>query len=435
MKTYTKRPPGYFKLAALAFIGFVASTVFVQGTAFATTAANTLITNQATVNYDDSAGNAQAAINASVNVTVNLLEATPSFTSPPADQSVFSGSPASYPYTITANANGVDTYNLTSTQTAADAGIGATTTVFRNISDTADITDITLGATSVAAGVTITAAGTTAVTVPSDGAADGSLNGLIAGDTVVVNGVQHTVNSITDNASGTSTLVLNGNAGGDNAVTVGMQIGERAQFIFRVTPTTTVDSATVTYEVSARDDASVAAATTDSTVTTVQLAPSVTVTKYVRNVGPCHGTLSDCNPAAGAVTINGEDYWTAGVTGDPGDTLEYVIVVANAANSGTATDVIISDPIPAFTTFVANSLLLDNDTAADGSTAAGWAITPTDAEDDGDEGEYRAANTTVYIYAGSGGDDTDAGAPPYGTGGSLAGGSYTFGAFRVTIDN
>jgi len=429
MKTYNTKPPGLLKLAAMALIGFAATTVFVQGTAFATTAANTTITNTATVNYDDSAGNPQAAIPASVNVIVNLVEATPTL-SAPSDQSVFSGSSVDYTYSITANANGVDTYNLTSTETAADAGITGNVRVFRDSGDTANITTIDLGSTSVAAAVTITAAGTTNVTVPSDSAADASLNGLVAGDTVVVNSVIHTIASITDNATGTSTLELNGN-GVDNAVTVGMQIGQRDTFIFRVAPTTTVDSDTVTNRVDARDDAANAAAAPDTTITTVNIAPSMTVTKYVRNVLNAAGNAG----GAGAQTVNGATYYTSGVTGDPGDTLEYVIVVANAASAGTATDVIISDPIPTFTTYVANSLLLDNDTLADGSSVAGWAITPTDTEDDGDEGEYRVANTTAYIYAGTGGDDTDAGAPPYGTGGSLAGGNYTFGAFRVTIDN
>lgn len=426
MKTYTNRPPGFFKLAALAFIGFVATTVFVQGTAFATTAANTVISNQATVNYDDSAGNPQVAINASVDVTVNLVEATPTL-SAPTDQSVFSGSAANYVYTITANANGVDTYDLSSAQTAADAGISGNVRVFRDILDTTDITDIDLGATSVAAAVTITQAGTTNVTVPSDGSNDGSLNGLTAGMTVVVNGVEHTVASITDNASGTSTLELNGNAGGDNAVTVGMQIGQRAQFVFRVTPTTTVDSDTVTNEVSARDDAAAAAAATDSTVTTVLLAPSLTVRKYVRNITSGDSGAGNCitvNTGLGAGNVQYCDGTVTGVTGDPGNTLEYIIEVANGASAGQATDVIISDPVPTFTTYTGSTMALDPGTGT-------WSAL-NDNDNGGDAGE--TDGTTIYIYAGSGGNDGASGVGN-GTGGSLNGNTTTRGAFRVTIDN
>lgn len=425
MKTNRHSPPGIFKLSAAAAMGFAATMVFVQGVAFATTAANTTISNTATVNYDDSNGTAQGAINASVDVTVNLVEATPTLNAP-GDQSVSSTSSVDYSYIITSNANGVDTYDLTSTETAADAGITGNARVFRDSGDTANITSIDLGATSVDTGVTITAAGTTNVLVPSDGAADASLNGLVAGDTVVVNGAVHTVASITDNASGTSTLELNGN-GADNAVTVGMQIGERGSFIFRVTPTTTVDSDTVTNQVDAQDDAAAQAAAQDSTITTVLLVPSLTVTKYVRN------TTSDDSGAGVCITVDtglGEgnvqycDGSVTAVTGDPGDTLEYIIEVANAASAAQATDVVISDPVPAYTTYTAGSMQLDPGTGVWGAL--------TDNADDGDGGETDSA--TIYIYAGSGGDDTAAGVGS-GAGGSVNGGATTLGAFRVTIDN
>ena len=430
MKTYNTKPPGFLKLAALAFIGFVATTVFVQGTALATTAANTIITNQATVNYDDSAGNAQAAINASVNVTVNLVEATPTLSSP-TDQSVFSGSSVDYTYTITANANGIDTYNLASSPGATFGVISTNVRVFRDSGDTIDITSINLGATSVATAVTITAAGTTNVTVPSDGANDGSLNGIQAGDTVVVNNVAHTVASITDNASGTSILVLNGNAGGDNAVTVGMQIGQRDTFIFRVAPTTTQDSSWVENDVNAQDDAAAQAAATDTTRTTVNIAPSLTVTKYVRNItagttgaGACINvnTGLDANPAV--------DYCVGATTGNPGDVLEYVIEIVNAGTAGTATDVVISDPIPQFTTQTGN-IALDPGTGT-------WSNVATTA-DNGDFAEI--VSGTVYIYAGDGtaaneGEDNGGtSGDGNGEGGRLAGGDTTLGAFRVTIDN
>jgi hypothetical protein len=431
MKIYSTRPPGFIKQLTTIFAIVVITMVFAQGTAFATTAANTTISNTATVNYDDADGNAQAAINASVDVTVNLVEATPTLTSP-ADDSGFSGNAVDYSYTITANANGVDTYDLTDSQTGTTGNILTNTTVFRDSGDTTDITSIDLGATSVAAGVTVSAAGTTNVTVPSDGAADASLNGLVAGDTVVVNGATHTVASITDNASGTSTLELNGN-GSDNTLTVGMQIGQQDTFLFRVTATTDSDGSTVTNQVSARDDAAAQAAATDSTTTTVNLAPNLSVTKYVRNVD-----CGTCNPTGGTgTTINGEEYWDTAsgesVTGNPGNTMEYVIAVANGASAGTATNVVISDPVPQFTTYVGSSMSVDPD------GVSGWTALNDGANDASDAGEYDASagsNGTVYIYAGAGGDDgTVAATYNDGTGGSLPGGTTTYGLFQVTIDN
>lgn len=426
MKTYTNRPPGFLKLAATAIIGFVASVVFVQGNAFATTAANTVISNIATVSWEDSNNLNPTSTTASVDVTVNLVEATPTL-SAPGDQSVDSNNSVDYTYTITSNANGVDTYNLTSSQTGTTGTITGNVTVFRDSGDTTDITSIDLGATSVAAAA---AGGATAITVPADGASDASINGIEAGDTLVIGGNTYTVSSITDNATGTSTINLS--AGLVAGVSVGAQIGEQAQFIFRVTPTATVDGSTVDNAVSAQDVANVQAAATDTTTTTVNYsAPNITVTKYVRNVTNAAGNSG----GAGAQSINGATYYTSGVTGNPTDTLEYVIVVSNAGGAGSAANVVISDPIPAYTTYVGSSMDYDNHTAITGSGA--W-TSVTDAENDTDKGEFdpTAGAEEVWIYGGVGGADTGT-ATTYGdgTGGSVAGGSFTFGRFQVTIDN
>jgi hypothetical protein len=418
MKIYSTRPPGFIKQFTAIFVVAVLTLVFAQGTAFATTASNTTISNTATVNYDDSAGNAQAAINASVDVTVNLVEATPTL-SAPTDQSAFSGTAIDYTYTITTNANGVDTYTLGDSQIAADAGITGNT---REIRDTAGgggsvIGSVTLGATSVAAAAVAT---DTAITVPADGASDASVNGIEAGDTLIIGGNSYTVASITDNASGTSTINLS--AGLSAGVSVGDLIAEQQTFYLRVTATSTVDGDTVENQVTASDG--VSAAATDNTITTVNIAPSLTVTKYVANittpvVGGGSTVTVDTGLGGGSTT-----YYTTGVTGDPGDTLEYVIEISNAASAGQATDVVISDPVPAFTTLVGGTVSLDPGTGT-------WS-TVANTADNGDFGE--TDGTTVYIYAGSGGDDTTAGVGS-GSGGSLNGGTTTLGAFQVTIDN
>lgn len=433
MKTYTNRPPGFLKLASLAFIGFVASTVFVQGTALADTAANTVIRNTANVSWQDGALN-NYNTSAQVDITINLVAASPALSIASATQTIFSGSTAEYTYTLTTNANGPDDYffnpapaqsastgNIDSLSLAIFDGPGATGSSY----GTTDA--FSLAATTVATNVTIPANGSATVEVPNDGTAGGGLNGFTGGETILVNGWVLTLDSVdTDPATGIATVTISDSTGNARNLTTGMLIAQQRTFYLRVTPTATINGSTTTVTTTVTDGANTV---TGDTVTTVNIAPNITVTKYVRNVFNASG-----NPGAGGFDINGADYFTTGVSGIAGDTLEYVIVVANATNAGTAVNVVIEDQIPAFTTYVNNSLLLDVDTDPNGGVAS-WPTTPSDTEDDGDEGEYRAANDTVYIYAGTGGDDTDAGAPPYGTGGSLAGGTYTFGAFRVTIDN
>ena len=437
MKTYTNRPPGFLKLAAMAIIGFVASTVFVQGTAFATTAANAVITNTATVSWEDSNNANPASTTASVNVTVSLVAATPSL-SAPANQAVDSNSSIDYTYTITTNANGFDTYTLSAAQQAADAGITGDALEIR---DTAGgggsiIPSVDLAATSVATAEGPIADGASLqIDVPNDGTAGGGLNGFTGGETIIVdqggnNWLFSVVSVDNDNASGMSQMTIQNNSGGSVSLTVGMLIAEQQTFYLRVTPTTTVDGDTVTNRLTADDGVSTAAF--DDTVTTVNYtAPSITVTKYVRNASNAAGNTG----GAGGQSINGATYFTSGVTGNPGDTLEYVIVVANAGGAGSATDVVISDPIPAFTTYVGSSMDYDNHTAITGSGS--W-TSVTDAENDTDKGEFDPTSGAeeVWIYAGTGGADTGT-ATTYGdgTGGTVSGGNFTFGRFQVTIDN
>jgi hypothetical protein len=89
-------------------------------------------------------------------------------------------------------------------------------------------------------------------------------------------------------------------------------------------------------------------------------------------------------------------------------------VVDNPAGASLATNVIIEDAIPQFTSYVDGSMSLD-----------GSAI---DQSVNGDAGRYDSATNTVYIYAGNtpGTDD--------GTGGTLTESQTTVGQFRVTID-
>ena len=417
MRTTRNKASGYTRKALLALLGTALVAMLLPGTAMATTAANAVITNTATVNYDDTVGNPQVALSASVNVTVNLVTAQPTLIGP-IDQTVSSGIAADYIYTITNNSNGLDTYNLTATDNLPQAGITSQTHVFRDALDTGNIVSIDLGASSVAIAAI---AGATAITVPNDGVSDATVNGIVANDFVVIGGNVYQVASVVDNATGTSTINLT--AGLLAPAAVGTQIGEQATFISRTTPIATVNLSTYSIFVTA-DDGVTGGPPTDETITTV-LITSLSVVKYVRNIttaDPGAGVCVTVDTGLGAGNVQYCDGSVTTVTGNPGNTLEYVIGIANALLGATATDIVISDPVPAFTTQAGNIAL-------DDGQGGGFGNVPTTA-DNGDFAEV--VGNTVYIYAGDGalageGDDiTD-------TGGRLDAGETTYGAFQVTI--
>ncbi len=247
----------------------------------ANTAANTAIINTVTVNFKDAGGTAQTAVTASAIVTVTLVAVAPSL-STPGDQNTTLATAATYNYTITANSNGPESYAIS---TSLNGGSVTNTAHILTSSAVPSPTPIALGATTIITPVTITAAGTTAIVVPSDGVSNASVNGIIAGATVVINTQVYTVASIVDNAAGTSTITVNGNGTASAALTYGTLIGEQKTFSLAVTPLTmnaTTTNETITTVVSAKSAAGAAA--TDSTTTTVPAA-NLTVTKDVSLTG------------------------------------------------------------------------------------------------------------------------------------------------------
>lgn len=332
----------------------------------ANTASNTAIINTVTVNYRDAGGTPQTAVTASATVTVSLVPATPTLNAP-ADQNTTLAAAANYSYTITSNANGPDTYNLTIPSTVNSTNITGSTAV-------PSLTPISLGATTIFTPVTIGAAGTTAIVVPSDTVSNASVNGITAGATVVINGQTYTVASIVDNASGTSTITVNGNGSASAALTYGTVIGEQKTFTLAVTPTTmnpTTVNETVTTTLSARDSGNVAVAATDVTVTTVPAA-NLTVAKEV--------------------SINGTA-WANTAAAPPGTLLYYRITVHNGG-AGNATSVVITDPLSSYTTYSAGT--------AKRATGAlvNYAAAPTVLTDasDGDGYDYNITTAGTVTY-------------------------------------
>jgi len=335
--------------------------------AAANTASNTAIINTATVNYRDAGGTLQAPVSASATVTVSLVAASPTLDAP-ADQNTTLSVAANYSYTITSNANGPDTYNLTVPSRVNSANVTGSTAVPAP-------TPISLGASTIFTPVTIAAAGPTAITVPSDTVSNASVNGIASGATVVINGQTYAVASIVDNASGTSTITVTGNGTATALLPYGTVIGEQKTFTLAVTPTamnpTTVNE-TITTTVSARDSGNVAVAATDVTVTTVPAA-NLTVVKEVSLDGSA---------------------WATTAAAAPGTLLYYRITVHNGG-AGNATSVVITDPLTGYTTYSAGTAK-----RATGALVS-YAAAPTALTDaaDGDGYDYAITTPGTVTYA------------------------------------
>jgi len=316
--------------------------------------ANAIIKNTATLKYT---GNT-TGITASVNVGVLLSPAAVTL-SAPTDNTVAEGQPTKVSYTITSNANGPDTYNLTSTLTKANM-TGTPVITFKK--GTGIITTVTLGAT--AANVAASA-GATSISVPADGTANSSLNGLVNGDEVNIAGALYLVN-ITDTATGSQTLTLQAGTlstgvAASTTLTASVPIGtliKEQQIItmnidnvgtITVAGTAATDTVITTAK-SATDNAKTAA---DTHITTVV---AISFEKFVRNV-------TNANNVVGATTttLNGSSFFATagGVTSKSTDTLEYAIRVTTPTSAGIAAGATITDAVPTFTTYVANSTRLN----------------------------------------------------------------------------
>ena len=304
------------------------------GNVLANTAANTEIINNATLTFNG------GAASATVTVTVALVPSQPNisitdtngaYTAP--DTPALTDS-----VRITSTANGPADYTVTPSINSDSNTSGAAVN----------------GGPTVAIGASVTTgtSSTTYVTVPASGAGgdDAEVNGIAVGDTIVftVGGTTYTrqVTSTTDNADGTFRL----NWSGATAVpSAGVQVGEQRTVNLSVLPgTVAIPGTDITAEVTAAvgtagvADVSVTNSNPNAWTTP---SPNVSMTKYVRNISD--GAF---NPAAGSgtsFTINtiSREYFTSGVTGQPGHTLEYVIVASNVGATE-LTGAAISDLIP-----------------------------------------------------------------------------------------
>lgn len=115
---------------------------------------------------------------------------------------------------------------------------------------------------------------------------------------------------------------------------------------------------------------------------------------------------------------------------ESGDVLTYTIGFTNSGQDG-ATNVVVTDPVPAGTTYVANSLrILTNDTDDGGATNGGPTGPMSDAAD-GDAAEVAGANVVFRLGIN---DSTWDGGVGAGNGGMISAGHAGSFRFQVTVD-
>lgn len=305
----------------------LAAAVSVPTAALASTAANTAITNTATVHFNDAGGNPQTPITASATVTVTLVPSAVLLSSP-VDQTIAMGTSATLSYTITGTANGPDTYKLGVTANASN--LSAVTPTFP--------ANVTLGGTTLANPAN---PGDGSITVPYDGvAALTSVNGIAPGATIVIGGNVYTVAAAgiaKNSAANTATITLTSAITGTVAVPAGSVVGEQKTF------TVTVPSGTVT---SGNSGTQTVSTTATSTTTPNPATPQATPTVVTVN----RPALSVQKLVS---TDNGVTFLATG-SAAPNTVLIYKIIATNSGSSA-AQAVTFTDVVPAYLTYQGGS--------------------------------------------------------------------------------
>ena len=395
------------KLLALLTLGLLALS---PTAAFASTAANTRIQNQATLSYDDGSG--VQTINASVTVTVSLVPGPATLSTPGNQTSPYAGADTrhTYAYTVTAGGNGPDTYTLT----AAVSGSPVNTILNNPGSSTPAVS---AGSVTLGASVTITGSTATVLNVPSDGMAGPTVNGIAVGDSVVVGGEARTVSAVDNPGSGTATITLDSALGAPPAA--GVSVLERQSFTLDVFSGALV-SAGAPIEVTVEIGAANGAGSGVDQVTSFFTSGSATLTKYVRNV--THAPANAAGTGNRNFTVQGvnRSFFTGGVTARPGDTMEYLLLAENSG-SGPATACFITDALPSdFVNFVSDAYGASADVlyvAEDGTE------TPLTRGAGDDAATLSGSALTVHVGAG---------ATP-GAGGTIPAGGDIRVVYRVTV--
>ncbi len=407
MKTINFSPSGFKRKGGVLLAVALSSLMFTE-IAQANTSAGTVLRNTVSVAYDDTGGAPQTAVTATVDVTVDLVPAV-TWGTAPSDQTIGSNSalPSGYTLTLTNSGNGSDTYTLTdNTVVSCVGGTSALTAESFGLTPT----PTTLGAT-VSSGTGVYAAGPNETTIPVSNLTPADFT---AGNIVLIGATTYTVVS---SAAGAGilpdSLVVTGDATGDVGA-AGVQIGEQITVTYGGTGTSGTLSGsgglcehqhnlTATGSLATGGNTDVVQATGADYFTTLVRGVTLSVTKYVRNI-----TTPGKN-SGGGVAIYGATYYTAGVTGNPGETLEYLVVTTNSS-SADADNVVFTDTMPTYTTYTASSLVVD----ANGDGTFDAPIAGDTESDAVAGGVIGVSGNTITVYAGVGGSEDGA-----GTGGTV----------------
>jgi uncharacterized repeat protein (TIGR01451 family) len=430
---------------AAAVAALFAGTTLLSATATALTsgtAANTTVRNIVTVSFADSANVAQTDVEAAVDVTVALVTATPTLALTSLNTyTIEPNQTATYTFTLQTNANGPDEYTMTTTESSpSPAGFTATSS---------NVGPYTLGATSIVSAVNNVGNNWTLTVASDDTATSGDINELAEGDTVMIDGVACTIDasSMTDTGTAaigpgpTYTQTTNSSFDVSCAAAVtpayGELVQERVSFSVVVDPTNYIapsDNSIVT-TTSATDGVNPA---DSEAVTTVVSGLDLVVAKYVRCVSAAPLCVEPA-PGGGDPVIGATQYFAGGVEAQPTATLEYIVSINNPLGNSTAKDVLVEDPIPPFTSFVADSAAILDSTGAVIVDDAGTAPDSCQMDTAGDA--CQEVSGTLYFYVGSNlanlGEDDDALIPDGdGTrgGGVMPGDTTSYARFQVTID-
>jgi hypothetical protein len=254
------------------------------------------------------------------------------------------------------------------------------------------------------------------------------VNGIAVNDVIVftINGHTYTpkVTSTSYNASNNTFQINWSNVAAVPAADVlgaGVQVGERQQVNLVVKPgAITTLGADLTVTVKADVTAAnfpPASATTAPGNKWTSTPPTITFQKYSRNVtSPVAGAgISHSAPIEGNTGAGAQPYYTGGVTGKPGDVIEYVVEAANSgASTFDLTSCAISDSVPTsyvtdlLTPYTGSRHIFYIDTTGTASTITAGAVGSSLAS-------YIAANTpNLIVNVGVGANASTAGTIPIG---------------------
>lgn len=364
--------------------------IFAGKEAMAKTAANTQIVNTATLSYYD--GSSTKSSSSTVTVLVTLVPSGVDIIPGPNQTTTYNGSSTKLTnsFIVTATANGPDTYTVTTSITSSNNTSSPTATPLS--------VSISLGAT-----VTVSGSSTTAIVVPADGVSNGSVNGILANSTVFINNEERDVQSVIDNATGTSTITLK--APLSSAPGAGVLVAGRQVVNVDVTAgsiTTVGQDVTVAKNLTVTSTSQGNISKTSASVTDTFTSGAANLAKYVRNTVNASGSGTP-------YVYNSTNYYRAGVTAAPGDRLEYLLVATNSSPNPVSAAAI-NDLLPTtFASLKADAYGVGKEvTYVDDANLA----TTYSAAVDTDQANYNSGSGQLTVYVGSGATNAVGGSIP-----------------------